>query len=55
MRLWLPTAKRATIDDPNRPHEFTNQAHHPDLKPVKKHLVRWMPKQWAKSLGGRLG
>jgi arylsulfatase A-like enzyme len=53
--IRYPDGTEELYDHANDPHEFTNLASGPEFKSVKRRLSKWIPKKWAKSLGGRLG
>lgn len=53
--IRYPDGTEELYDHQNDLHEFENIASNPDYSKVKKHLARWIPEHWAKSLGGRLG
>jgi arylsulfatase A-like enzyme len=53
--IQYPDRTEELYDHQADPHEFRNRASDPELAPAKKHLAEWIPKKWARSLGGRLG
>jgi len=54
-RQQEPAALRRPLLGIEAPHEFVNLANQPEMGAAKAKLAKWMPKTWAKSLGGRLG
>jgi hypothetical protein len=53
--IRYPDGSEELYDHRTDPHQFTNLANQPEMKAAKEKLAKWMPKTWAKSLGGRLG
>ncbi len=50
-----PDGTEELFDHRADPHEWKNLASNAKFEPVKKKLATMIPRQWAKSLGGRLG
>ncbi len=53
--IRYPDGTEELYDHEMDPHEHTNLANDPAMVAAKKRLAKWLPKTWAKSLGGRLG
>ncbi len=53
--IRYPDGSEELYDHQTDPHEFANLANQAEMKAAKAKLAKWMPKTWAKSLGGRLG
>jgi len=53
--ICYPDGSEELYDHQTDPHEFVNLADKPELAPVKQRFSKWIPQDWAKSLGGRLG
>jgi hypothetical protein len=53
--IQYPDGTEEVYDHQSDPHEFDNVAGQENLAPVKTRLAEWVPKRWAKTLGGRFG
>ena len=53
--IQYPDGTEELYDHDRDPHELENLASRPEMSTAKRRLAAWMPKEWAKSLGGRLG
>ena len=53
--IRYPDGAEEFYDHQTDPHEFENLATKPEATAVKERLSKWLPSDWAPTLGGRLG